>query len=283
MKYIEYRETKKHGKETFPLQYYYVDKENPQYVMPLHWHGETEIVHVFEGTLVLWLNNERYEMGADDVVFIESGTLHRADPENCRYECLVFDPRFVSGQTNSQLAELISPFCSGDIGLSPQCPAANETAKKLLACTCEERPYHELETAALVCELIRCFYVEGYVLQRTPQTKNLSHRRAVITILLKKIDDNYAEKITLTELADWSGMNEKYLCRFFKEFTGYTPIEYVNRTRVEHACHEMRFNHMNVTEAAYECGFNEISYFSKCFKKYKGMSPGAYKKSFGEK
>ena len=70
---------------------------------------------------------------------------------------------------------------------------------------------------------------------------------------------------------------EKYLCRFFKEFTGHTPTDYINRLRVERACYEMKFNHLNVTEAAYECGFNEISYFSKCFKKYKGVSPGKYR------
>lgn len=280
MKYIDYKEAKKHGSENFPLQYYYVDRDHLQYVMPLHWHGETEIVRVLEGELTLWLNTAKYELSENDVIFIESGTLHRAEPKECRYECLVFDPGFVSGQINSPLSELIAPFCSGSIGLSPRCPAAEETAKSLMACAREREAYHELKLASLVCELIRCFYVEGYVLQKQLQSKSLGHRRAVITLLLKKIDDNYSEKITLTELADWAGMNEKYLCRFFREFTGYTPTEYINRTRVEHACHEMKFNHRNVTEAAYECGFNEISYFSKCFKRYKGMAPGAYVKSF---
>ena len=45
MKYTEYREAKKHGRDGFPLQYYYIDKKHPQYVMPLHWHREIEIIH----------------------------------------------------------------------------------------------------------------------------------------------------------------------------------------------------------------------------------------------
>ena len=78
-------------------------------------------------------------------------------------------------------------------------------------------------------------------------------------------------------------MNEKYLCRFFKSYTGQTPIEYINRLRIDRACFEMTVNRMNVTDAAYECGFNELSYFSKMFKRYKGVTPGQYKQRFALK
>lgn len=277
MKYTEYKEAKKHGTEGFPLQYYYVDQKHPQYVMPLHWHREIEILRVIEGRLSLWLNNEKYELLNGDVIFIEGGALHRGEPENCRYECAVFDPRFVSGQMNSRLSELIRPLCSGHASLAPLCPAANKTAERLLDTAREETTYYELQLASLICELVRNFYTASAVHLEPTTDKRSNHRRAMITVLLEKIETDYAEKITLAELADTAGVNEKYLCRFFKEFTGYTPTDYINRIRIEHACYEMKFNHRNVTEAAYECGFNEISYFSKCFKKYKGISPGKYR------
>jgi AraC-like DNA-binding protein len=101
----------------------------------------------------------------------------------------------------------------------------------------------------------------------------------VISELFEKIERDYTERITIPELAEIAGVTEKYLCRFFKEVTGHTPTDYINRVRVEHACYEMKFNHRNVTEAAYESGFNEIGYFYKCFKKYKGIPPGKYMKS----
>lgn len=277
MKYIDYKEAKKHGTEGFPLQYYCVDKNYPQYVMPLHWHREIEVIRVVEGKLALWLNNEKYELCGGDVIFVEGGALHRGEPENCRYECAVFDPRFVSGQMSSRLSELIRPLCSGHAELAPRCRAANETAGKLLDVAREEKPYYELRLASLICELVRIFYEESAIRFDRASDKRSNHRRTVITVLLERIESNYSEKITLAELAELAGVNEKYLCRFFKEFTGYTPTDYINRLRIEHACYEMKFNHRNVTEAAYECGFNEISYFSKCFKKYKGVSPGKYK------
>lgn len=277
MKYTEYREAKKHGRDGFPLQYYYIDKKHPQYIMPLHWHREIEIIHVIEGKLALWLNNEKFELGADDLLFVGGGALHRGEPEECRYECAVFDPRLVSGQMNSRLSELIRPLCSGQASLMPKCKAANSAAIELLDTAKAECDYYELRLAALICELVRILYSEGAVSFDNAEDKRTSHRRAVITVLIEHIENNYAEKITLSELAELAGVNEKYLCRFFKEFTGYTPTDYINRLRIEHACYDMRFNHRNVTEAAYECGFNEISYFSKCFKKYKGVSPGKYR------
>ena len=277
MKYTEYREAKKHGTEGLPLQYYYVDKRHPQYIMPLHWHREIEIIRVLEGKLTIWLNNEKYELCAGETMFVEGGALHRGEPDKCRYECAVFDPRFVVGQVSSRLSELIRPLSSGHAELAPKCPAAEMTSAEIFEAARSEEPYYELKLAGLICELVRIFYTEGAVRLHGEKDKRTSHRRAVITVLLERIESNYTEKITLSELAELAGMNEKYLCRFFKEFTGYTPTDYINRLRIEHACYEMKFNHRNVTEAAYECGFNEISYFSKCFKKYKGVSPGKYK------
>ena len=133
MKYTQYREAKKHGTDDFPFQYYFVDRFHPQYVMPLHWHGELEIIHVVSGKLNLWINNEKYELLADDVIFVEGGALHRGEPENCEYRCAVFDPRFVSGQMNSRLSELIRPICTGgEARLSPYqgAPAVSSDIEK---------------------------------------------------------------------------------------------------------------------------------------------------------
>lgn len=276
MKYNEYKEAKTHGSTEFPLQYYYVDSSHPQYIMPLHWHNETEVVRISEGELTLFVNNEKIEMKKGDVAFIACGALHRGEPKDCSYECAVFSPRLVSGQVGSRLSELVRQSATAGSMLISN-PSAAETAREIIDEAREKTPYYELKLASLVSklfyELSTCRTVSG----AQKEGKRNTHRRAVITLLIEHVEKSYCEKITLKDLAAMAGVNEKYLCRFFKEFTGYTPTDYVNRLRVERACYEMKFNHCNVTEAAYECGFNEISYFSKCFKKYKGVSPGKYR------
>lgn len=280
MKFSEYRENKTHGTPHFPLEYYYVDENNPQYVMPLHWHSEFEVLRVLRGRLVLYLNNEVYDMRAGDVIFIPSGTLHRGEPTDCAYDCAVFDLRIASGYNAAKISELISPIISSDAEVEYICRAAVECATSLLDTVAEGEPYFEIKSASLVSDLLFRLYSSGAVRQSHAEDKRISHRRALMTLLIDKIERECTGRITLADLAEIVGMNEKYLCRFFKSFTGQTPIDYINRLRIDRACYEMTVNKMTVTNAAYECGFNELSYFSKIFKKYKGVSPGQYKQRF---
>ncbi len=282
MKYTEYKEAKQHGSPAFPIQYYDVDEEHPHYEMPLHWHSEFEILRVKRGRLHLYLNNCEYILDAGDTAFIGSGTLHRAYPVSCAYECAVFDLKLAVGQSGSRVAEILRPVLTSEAELEPICPAAEEAAGALLDVISEQPPYYELEVVSLVAKVLYLLHESGCVRTRSHERKRFAHRRAVLTLMIDKIEREYTTKITLSDLAAMSQINEKYLCRFFKEFTGQTPIDYINRLRVDRACYEMSVNWLNVTEAAYECGFNELSYFSKIFKKYKGMTPGQYRSQFAQ-
>ena len=97
-----------------------------------------------------------------------------------------------------------------------------------------------------------------------------------VMTLLKWIDKHYSERITLSEIAEAVGLSEKYVCRIFKEYTSKTIMDYVNEIRIERACVEIGAK--SITEAAFNCGFNDLSYFCKTFKKYKNTTPSQYKK-----
>lgn len=277
MKFSEYREQKTHGTQAFPLEYYLVDESHPQYIMPLHWHSEFEVLRVRRGRLALYLNSEVYDLSAGDVIFIPSGTLHRGEPVDCTYDCAVFDLRIATGYSSGRVSELIQPLISSDALISHICPEVEATVMRLLDSVAEKKPFYELEAASLVGEMLYVMYSAGDISALHSEDKRIAHRRSIMTLLIDKIEKEYTARITLADLAEIAGMNEKYLCRFFKSFTGQTPIDYINRLRVDRACFEMTVNKMTVTEAAYECGFNELSYFSKMFKKYKGITPGSYR------
>ncbi len=282
MKYTEYKEVKQHGSPAFPIQYYYVDEAYPHYEMPLHWHSEFEIIRVKQGRLHLYLNNCEHILESGNMAFIGSGTLHRAYPVGCVYECAVFDLKLVVGQSGARVAELLRPILSAEAEIDPNCPAAEGAAGQLLDAVIDQSPYYELEVVSLVARIFYLLYESGCVWTQPHESKRFTHRRAILTLMIDKIEREYTTKITLGDLAAIAQINEKYLCRFFKEFTGQTPIDYINRLRVDRACYEMNVNRLNVTEAAYECGFNELSYFSKIFKKYKGMTPGQYRSQFAQ-
>lgn len=280
MKFSDYREQKRHGTPDFPLEYYFVDENHPQYVMSLHWHSEFEVLRVRSGRLALYLNDSLHDLCAGDVVFIPSGTLHRGEPIDCTYDCAVFDLRIASGYSSARISELIQPLISSDAFVEYIDATVSDILKKLLDIVAEKPPYYEIAAAAQVAEMVFALCSSGALSRCGGEDKRITHRRSVMTLLIDKIEREYTSKITLTDLAEIAGMNEKYLCRFFKSYTGQTPIDYINRLRVDRACFEMTINNMSVTDAAYECGFNELSYFSKIFKKYKGITPGKYKQRF---
>ena len=93
------------------------------------------------------------------------------------------------------------------------------------------------------------------------------------------IENEYQNPLTLEDLSRASGMSPKYFCRFFHEMSNKTPIEYLNYYRIEIACEQLLATELSITEIALNCGFNDVSYFIKTFKKYKGLTPKKYLKS----
>ena len=95
------------------------------------------------------------------------------------------------------------------------------------------------------------------------------------------IHENLSKKITLEELAQIAMMGKTNYSVFFKKMTGMTVWEYILHARVELASSYLMENkeEYNLTELAFQCGFNNSAYFNKIFKRLKGKSPRDYRKN----
>ncbi len=282
MKYTALHEKKRHGSADFPIQYYFVNEAHPQYEMQPHWHREFEMIRVISGSFHVFLNNVEYDMRQGDIALVSCGVLHRGEPENCVYECLVFDLSMLRRRRDDSLTDYFLPLMNGTRTanglLSGDHGMLYVTAASLFALMQDPAPYYEMAVYGGLYRLFSLLYGEGRIAE-TEQNRRTGRQNETVITLLDWIETHYAEEVTLERLAAVSGLNEKYLCRLFKEFTDRTPIDYVNHLRIENACHEMAANHRSVTEAAFEVGFNDLSYFSRTFKKYKGVTPKAYRQA----
>jgi AraC family transcriptional regulator len=83
-------------------------------------------------------------------------------------------------------------------------------------------------------------------------------------------------RITLTELADASGISRFHLSRIFKKHFGLSPIAYIERTRIERAKNLIQRAEMSLADVAQTVGFADQSHFTRRFKHYTGNTPGAY-------
>ena len=79
--------------------------------------------------------------------------------------------------------------------------------------------------------------------------------------------------IAADSISTEAGFSKYYFCRSFKEITGRTVIDYLNLTRCSHAQSLLLSGSCNVSECAEQCGFQNLSYFSKTYRRYMGHSP----------
>lgn len=91
------------------------------------------------------------------------------------------------------------------------------------------------------------------------------------------IDAAYSDSgLKLEKLAGEFYMNVQYLCAVFKKHKGTTIGNYLLDVRMEHAKHEFDIGAGNITGVAHLCGYEDVGYFSKCFRRYYGVSPKKY-------
>ena len=100
MQYINYRENRRRGTADFPLEYYHVTASHPQYVMSFHWHVEFELIRILSGSLTVTIDEIEFLAEAGDSIFIPAGSIHSGIPDDCVYECLVFDMNMLMNKTD---------------------------------------------------------------------------------------------------------------------------------------------------------------------------------------
>ncbi len=95
---------------------------------------------------------------------------------------------------------------------------------------------------------------------------------------LHYIETRLDEPLSLDEVAAHSGLSISQFCKTFKETTGATFTEYVNRRRIEWARRELLRPGSRITEVAYHVGFASLSQFNRSFHRYTGQAPRDYRR-----
>ena len=91
------------------------------------------------------------------------------------------------------------------------------------------------------------------------------------------IDAHFTEPLTLERLAKTTGLSPGYLCRAFKRHTGKTVLGYLIERRIQAAMLRLRTTDEKVLTIALACGFNDLTYFNRTFKRITGCTPTAWR------
>ncbi|MBQ3140424.1 MAG: helix-turn-helix domain-containing protein [Clostridia bacterium] len=105
-----------------------------------------------------------------------------------------------------------------------------------------------------------------------PTAKDI-HYYDVIRPAIRKIRKDYAQHIGVDELAAMCNISKYHFCRIFKAVTGTSVVQYQNEYRLQIADVFLKKSNRSISEIAELCGFEDICYFSRCYKKHYGVSP----------
>jgi AraC-like DNA-binding protein len=101
---------------------------------------------------------------------------------------------------------------------------------------------------------------------------------AAIAKARRYVHEHLDEPLPLGAVAQVAGLSESHFCRLFKDATGLTLTDYVNRCRIERAKKELLKSDRRISEVAFEVGYQSLSQFNRCFAKFVGQSPSTWRR-----
>ena len=114
--------------------------------------------------------------------------------------------------------------------------------------------------------------------------KLVSYTSSVIPIILvvwvMAYVENFADKITVSDLAKVGYISERDCFRVFQECLHMTPIEYITNYRLQKACYMLVHSKDTISAISQECGLGSSSFFGKTFREHMGMTPMEYRKKW---
>ena len=249
----------------------------------LHWHSEIEMVYVSKGVVSSNCKSGTVVASPGDLVFVNSNEPHdyhilEAPIELycCTIGLPLFHSRYITGYESQ-----FSPGSS--IAVFQNLVAGDEQINHYFLTMWEEgRAQEKGYEYAVKSNLYGILsLMVRYHIESTMSNKQYLYKKRnldSVNRVIQYIASHYQSDISLSELADLLNVNRFYFCRFFKEVTGSTPVEYLNNFRTHQAVYLMRQQPgYTITQIATLVGYNDSSYFARVFRNVMGESPSTYK------
>jgi len=94
------------------------------------------------------------------------------------------------------------------------------------------------------------------------------------------IENNFSDKLKVDQIAETVHLNTRSFLRRFKRATSNTPLEYIQRVKIEAAKKRLESTTKTILEIMYDIGYNDEKAFRSTFRKYAGLSPKEYQKKY---
>lgn len=272
---------------TLPLQVYIRD---PQPEFPLHSHAFDELVVILKGTARHVVDGQDFPVKAGDVFVVSQNREHQyLDMNGLALANILFDPEALQ-MDRWDIRAL--PGFHALFSLEPAFRSQHKFRSRLQLSSPELNTIHELiHSLTLEAERRAPGYrvmAKGLFMQLTvslsrayssePTEESLDLLR--IGDAIAHIETHYAKRMRLDELAAKSHLSQRHFSRVFQKCIGRSAIEHLLHVRCQKAAELLKRTDRTITEIAFDCGFSDSNYFTRCFHKMTGQTPKRCRSAF---
>jgi AraC-like DNA-binding protein/mannose-6-phosphate isomerase-like protein (cupin superfamily) len=258
-------ETHQDPDSAFPFTFH-LDTVTVKEAEQAHWHESLELLYFIEGDGFVLSDTEKSAVSPGDLAVVNSGNLHNvvSAGRQCRYYCLIIDKSF-SDELEIPVDKLhFSPVIS------------DKTAQSLMEGIIREilgnDHYYRQAVKAAAAELL-VYLCRVYSLSGGSSDRNGTRKSKIVKKGIGVMRRRFQETLSLEEICGEIGYSKYYFCHLFREYTGKSVMDYLQRYRCGYARSLLRSGICNVQESARSCGIPNLSHFSKLYKRYIGISP----------
>ena len=226
------------------------------------------ILYTYSGHGSIVYQDKTYQLKEGDGVFINCMDYHFYKVEGKSWDTAVLH------LYGSLLPELHAQYMqNGTAAFHENTPGKYQHyLEKLLALYSYPHLYRDWQVSACIDNMLNYLLLLG-----SEEAGKRNDTPQDIQYLMKYMENNYTERLTLDYLASFANMNKYYLSKEFKKYTGFSPNDYLISLRIDQAKTLLKSTSMPASKIAHEVGIHDINNFTNLFKKKTGMTPIQYR------
>ena len=280
----------------FPIDshiHYYIE-DLPHFIVPWHYHPAIEIMYITRGIGTRFVGDciEQYEEG--DVCMIGPNLPHEWRNDDAYFDkesglratciCLffkreIFDPNFIRLPEMNNIRDLIERSRRGLKFTGNSKLEITRFIRSSVNDVGVRKVTNLLTLLELMATSTEYELLASVGFTNSVNSEDFERFNKVYKFLVK----NFATSIRLEEVSTLVGLTPTAFCRYFKERTKKTFVEYLNEMRIGYSKKLLLENKMKISTISGEVGFPNLSNFISQFKKVTGRSPSQFQKQFGVK
>ena len=236
----------------------------------LHFHTAFEFMFLMGGGLEVFLNGKSVTAKKGDIVAVNSSALHSSKIVDAPldYYILIVSDEFVKAHS----------LCDDKRGFLSliNSQKAREIFEEIII---ENEKSDEFSNALITGKIIELFVLLNREFSEEKNESEVSKKKKLYVVknALDYLKVNFKNKVSIDDISADLAFSKSYLSHAFKAVTGYSIISYLNLLKCQSA-RALILEGFTIKQACNECGFSDLSYFTRTFKKTMGYLPSEIKK-----